>query len=1153
VPAAGDGVALDSHVDHHVPDGHEVAPFHDAASIGENERAVTERFDCPACGRENAPDQRFCTDCGASLLQTCPTCSATNLPGARFCGSCGSSLEATAGRRLPGERRLATVVFADIAGFTNLSKTTDPEDLKELVDSCMTKLTAIVERYDGFVDKVIGDALMAVFGAPIAHGDDPERAVRASLEMQRCAAENVAEFGGLALSVGVNTGEVYFAPAGPDARDTVLGDAVNAAQRLQAAAGAGAVLVGEETRRATERTIAYEPVKPVQVKDTEEPIPASRALEIVAAPEAAPAAAMIGRDGELGVLRKIWERVTGERRPHLVTVLGPPGIGKTRLAAEVALLAEATGGAVVRGRSLPYGQTAGYSALGQQIKKVAGIYDSDPAKAAREKLESAAAATLPADTAGDVARHLAALTGIAPEETIPEKHVLFLSVRRFVEALAAEGPLVLVFEDIHWADSSLLDLIEHLASRLREAPVLVLALARPELLQSRPSWGAGLLSYTTLPLEPLSKANARELALRLLEERAEAADPEVAARLGETAEGNPLFIEELAATLAEQATGSLEELPTTVRGIIAARLDALPGEERDVVLAASVLGKTFWRGVLESLGSGDGRLADLLDSLEARDFIRREPSSRLQGDDEYSFKHMLTREVAYGTLPKAVRRERHAAVARLIEEFAGARIGASASILAHHWEQAGELDKAVEYMIAAAREAGRAWAKSEAVALYSRALELIPEADERRRRLRLERASTLVQAGEFTSAIPDLDALIEELDGVELFEALDNRFKATFWGLTDAAGSSRISKQAARLAEELGDDELRALALYKQSAATAMDGAVEDALALGREALATWRPGSRPADRAEALEWHSLHHYWLGRYEGGVEVAREAIEIGKDVYSVFGVVNGHADLGLSLTGLGRHEEAFDVFARGAAQGRELELQPRFTSRLMNMWAGALREVYDIEEARRLNEEAIEVARRLSFPGGIVSGRIDLAVLDLLTADVGAAEAVLPELFEAAAGTKGWHQWLWTTRIGALAAEIELAAGRADTAAEAAREAIERAKRYHRLKYVTAARTALGAALVEQGQPEVAGDCLRQALAEAEKLKHPPSIWKAAAKLAAALYAAGDDAGAEKASRQARETIDAFAAGLSEERRARFLAAPQLAGVLAVAR
>jgi class 3 adenylate cyclase/tetratricopeptide (TPR) repeat protein len=1116
--------------------------------------AMAEVFSCPACGHENDGDQRFCTNCGTSLLQTCPTCSATNLPGARFCGNCGNSLAGAATeRRLPGERRLATVLFADISGFTNISKAKDPEDLKQIVDSCMTKLSAVVEEYDGFVDKVIGDALMAVFGAPVAHGDDPERAVRAALEMQRCATDNQAEFGGLALSIGVNTGDVYFAPAGPDARDTVLGDAVNAAQRLQAAAAADEVLVGDETRRATERSIAYEPVGGVQVKDTEEPIPAYRALKVVASrTEGVPEAPIIGRDGELGVLRGVWDRVTGERRAHLVTVLGPPGIGKTRLASEVVRLAETNGGTVVRGRSLPYGQTTGYGALIQQIKQVADVYDSDAPAVAREKLDAAIASVVSGESVDDVARHLAALLGFE-DESIPDKHVLFLSVRRFVEGLASEQPLLLVFEDIHWADGSLLDLIEHLAARLRDAPLLILALARPELVQTRPTWGGGLLSYTALPLEPLSAANTRELALRLLREDSTDVDPELVARLGETAEGNPLFIEELAASLAEQRGGSLERLPTTVRGIIAARLDSLPEEERAVVFDASVVGKLFWRGVLERLGSGDGALDAILDSLEARDLVRREPTSRLEGDEEYSFKHMLIREVAYTTLPKAVRRERHAAVARLIEEFVGERIGASASILAHHWEQAGEVDKAVEYMISAARIAGRAWAKAEAVALYSQALDLIPADDPRRPGLRLERATTLVQAGEFAQALPELDDLIPALEGRERFEALDSRFKGTFWALTDAEGSRAISVEAGRLAEELGDEELRALALYKQSAATAMDGAVEEALLIGREALDIWKPDSRQSDRAEALEWHSLHHYWLGRYEGGVDYAREAIEVGRNVYSVFGVVNGYADLGLCLTGLGRHEEAVQVFASGAAQGRELELQPRFTSRLMNMWAGTLRELYEAEEARKKNEEAIELAGRVSFAGGVVSGQIDLAMLGLLAGDVGAAEAALPKLLEAAAATKGWHQWLWTARIRALAAELELTAGRLDKAAEAAHAAVEHAERYRRLKYVAAARNTLGAVLLAQGDAAGAAETLRQALAEAETLKHPPTIWRASGKLAEALYAVGDDSGAEAASNQARSTIDAFASGLSDERRERFLAAPLVADVLTVAR
>jgi tetratricopeptide (TPR) repeat protein len=514
---------------------------------------------------------------------------------------------------------------------------------------------------------------------------------------------------------------------------------------------------------------------------------------------------------------------------------------------------------------------------------------------------------------------------------------------------------------------------------------------------------------------------------------------------------------------------------------------------------------------------------------------------------------MLIREVAYSTIPKSVRPERHMAVAGFIEESAGDRVAESAAVLAYHWEQAGDRSRAVDYGIAAAEQAARVWAKGEAVALYSHALELMPEEDERRGQVLLARAAARVEAGDFAGAIPELDALLEGLEGRDRFEALHARFKATFWGLTDAPGSRRFSGEARALAEELGDRDLRALAMSKQAAATGMDGQVEDAVMIAKEALAGWSADARRADRAEALEWFALYHYWLGRYDGAVEPAREAIGIGRTVYSIPGLVNGHADLALALTGLGRHEEALALFAQGAAHGRELELQPRFTTRLLNMWAGTLRELYDFDEARRLNQEATEGAARIGFAGAVVSGRIDLMMSDLAVGETGRAELVVPELIEAAAATKGWHQWLWMTRLEQAKAEVELAAERPEQAAEAARKAVERARRYGRQKYVVASRVVLGLALLELKQAAVAGDVLRQALTEAETLKHPPSIWRAAGGLARALNAAGDDAGADAASRQAREMIEAFAAGLSEERRQRFLRAPQLTDILAVAR
>jgi predicted ATPase len=342
---------------------------------------------------------------------------------------------------------------------------------------------------------------------------------------------------------------------------------------------------------------------------------------------------------------------------------------------------------------------------------------------------------LGADAADEHVEHLALLAGIDDRVDAPDRETLFFSARLFVEAVAARDPTLLLFEDIHWADASLLDLIETLAARVRDVPVLFLALARPEMLTERPGWAGGLPTYTALPLDRLSEEAALELTQLLLERR-EASDPR-ASRIAATSEGNPLFIEELAASVAERSTGDTE-LPTSVRAIISARLDALPVEERGLLVDASVVGRVFWRGVLSRIGSQDG-LSRLLGSLEDRDLVRREAVSRIRGDQQYAFKHALIRDVAYQRLPRAARRERHAEVARYLEETTGGA-GQSLDALAHHWREAGEAAKAVDYLVEAAEQAGRGWAKDRALVLYTQALELLPADDPRRRTIRLRQA-----------------------------------------------------------------------------------------------------------------------------------------------------------------------------------------------------------------------------------------------------------------------------------------------------------------------------------------------------------------------------------------------------------------------------
>jgi len=668
---------------------------------------------------------------------TCAQCGQENPGGARFCNACGSALVEPG--HVGEERRLVSVLFVDLVGFTSRSEKLDPEDVRAFLVPYYERVRGELESHGGRVEKFVGDAVMGVFGAPVTYGDDAERAVRAAF-----AVRDWAEQEGLQLRVAVNTGEAIVAlNASPERGETfVAGDVVNTAARLQSASPVGAVLVGEETYVGTRGSIEYRPAQPIVAKGKEAPVQAWLALRATAAIGERPAAQvpMIGRERELGVLTGVWERVVDEGRSHFVTVFGPAGIGKSRIALELAQLVAGQGGRVIRGRSTPYGASSPYGAFAQQVKQTARIFDSDDAADAREKLADAVASLAGPAAAEEHAPNLAVLLGLDDEREAADREQLFFSARVLVESLALHGPTLLVFEDIHWADASLLDLLETFGARVRDVPVLFLALARPELLGERPGWGGGLPAYNALQLEPLANAAGRELATELLG-RVEATVR--AEQVAETAEGNPLFIEELARCLGEQQATGLDELPTSIRAIIAARLDALPAAERAVLVDASVVGRVFWRGALTEIEER-ADLSQVLGSLEARDLIQREAVSRIRGDQQFGFKHGLIHDVAYSTLPRAARRAKHAAVARYLETTTD--VGQSHEALGHHWRAAGEDDRAVEHLTAAADQAGRGWAKQRAVVLYREALEILADEDARRRDLTRKLAVALQAA-----------------------------------------------------------------------------------------------------------------------------------------------------------------------------------------------------------------------------------------------------------------------------------------------------------------------------------------------------------------------------------------------------------------------
>jgi len=630
-----------------------------------------------------------------------------------------------------------SIVFVDLAGFTARSEQLDPEDVRAFLIPYYERVRSELESYGGRVEKFIGDAVMGVFGAPVAYGDDHERAVRAALSVQEWASTD-----GLEVRVAVNTGEaiVELEARAEHGEAMVAGDVVNTAARLQSAAPVGGVLVGHETYSATRSAIEFRPAPPVEAKGKAEPVRAWLALRATSPAGERPLTPIpiVGRERETELLRRIWEDVSTQRRPALVSVFGPSGIGKSRLALELAEHVSSLGGLGLRGRSTPYGASTPYSAFGQHVKQVAQIFDNDELDAARRKLRAAVSDLVDGlEEAEAHTEHLAMLVGLGGSGEATDRETLFFSARVLVESLAARGPTMLLFEDIHWADASLLDLIEMLAARVRDMPLLLVALSRPELLTDRPTWGGGLPAYTALQVERLSEDDAHALA-ELLLDRAGAL-PDQADVVARTAEGNPLFIEELAASVIERSTVDAG-LPTSVRAIVAARLDALPPAERAVLVDAAVVGRVFWRGALARIAP-DADLASTLGTLEERDFVRREAVSRITGEQQFAFKHAVIRDVAYERLPRAARRERHAAVAEFLEERTGA-VGQANEAIADHWQQAGEPERAIDCLLIAADQAARGWAKGHALTLYSTVLEFLPEDDPRRREVRLRQVVT---------------------------------------------------------------------------------------------------------------------------------------------------------------------------------------------------------------------------------------------------------------------------------------------------------------------------------------------------------------------------------------------------------------------------
>jgi class 3 adenylate cyclase/tetratricopeptide (TPR) repeat protein len=824
---------------------------------------------CPACERENADDARFCSGCGARLEEA---------PPARE------------------ERKVVSVLFCDLVGSTAQAEQMDPEDVRALLRRYHERVGAELERHGGTVEKFIGDAVMALFGAPVAHEDDPERAVRAGLVIRDWAQEE----GGVQVRIGIATGEALVV-VGSDPRageGMASGDVVNTASRLQGGAPVDGILVDESTFRATDRAIAYAPADSVRAKGKDKAIAVWEALgarsRLGVGVRQIGRTPLVGRLEELEALVAALNRARREREPQLVTLVGVPGIGKSRLVWELFQRLDAEPDLTTwrQGRSLPYGEGISFWALGEMLKAQANVLATDSPDVTLEKLRTTVSALV--SDAGDVQwleRHLRPLLGLETETELgsDRRDEAFAAWRRFFEALAEQRPLVLVFEDLHFADDGLLDFVDHLIDWASGVPLLIIGTARPELLARRRGWGGGKPNALTLSLSALSDDDTAQLVHALLERPV--LEAEVQEAVLERAGGNPLYAEEFVRLLGERAATKELRLPETVQGLITARIDGLPAGEKSLLQDAAVLGKVFWLGAAAELGGIERKSAEeRLHALERKEFIRRERRAPVQGEVEYAFRHLLVRDVAYGQIPRGTRTEKHRLAAQWIAALG--RPEDYAELLAHHYVAALELAEAAGLPTVdiadpcrlALKEAGdRAFALNAFPAAgrsYERALELWPEQAADRSQLVFRLAQSLSLAGDERreQALEEARKVLVEAGDEQLAGQADALLAEYWWHRGDRDRAFEHLERASELVAAAPPSAAKAHVLSQVSRYHAIAEASEDAIDVGSQALEMAEALGLDEIRAHALNNIGVARLSLGDREGLADLER-SVEI----------------------------------------------------------------------------------------------------------------------------------------------------------------------------------------------------------------------------------------------------------------------------------
>lgn len=898
---------------------------------------------CWNCQYDNPPEARFCANCGKLQRPPCPECGAEISEGSRFCPNCGISLAPTPSRAADGPvltaeaRKVVTILFADIVSSTALTERLDPEDAREVTQKFYEMVEhAITRWYEGTVANLLGDAVLAVFGLPVSHEDDPERAVRAGLAIRDAMpvlnAHLKAAYGvELGVRVGINTGEVVAASGSTFDRDFLVSDAVTVAARLQQTVDPGTVVVGERTHRLAIDAIEFRELPPLAVKgksapllvwEAVKPLPERTEIRRAAAP-------LVGRHAELGLLQHHYQRSRDEQIVQLVTVFGQPGVGKSRLLRE--FLAEVRDSAppplVLRGRSVAFGGQIGYHALLDILRSQADLLDTDSPEMVRGKVAGWLRDVLPDHEAVLDGLLLAMSTeeedGIDPSQL---RQRLFDAWRSLIVALASQRPLILALEDFQWADDGLLDFVEMVTRSTEPMALLVVCLARPDLLERRPAWGGGRRNAVGLDLTPLHPDETEQLVATL---GSEALTPELRQMVAQRAEGNPLFAEELVRMLLEGSTPGAS-IPDTVQAVLSARIDRLPPDERRTLQGASVIGRVFWPSAVAPIaGLTDGEVSSTLESLITKELILVRPRSTVAGEREYFFRHILNRDVAYGLLPKSARARAHLEAARwFVAKFAG-RPEEVVETVAEHFRLGGDDGQAAGYLRRAGVKARRLYANADALRLFDEALTAADRAGlpaGERARIYRDRGEVHQLLGNYAAALDDFRTGLAEAQSAgdpRLEGILENRiglihhreaqFEEAAAHFTQAVALAREAADDLTLGQSLvdlanidwdrqvmrpdhpalteglrylraaGDGSSLARALNLLAMSHLGEGHAASAVEAAEEALVAARSAGDKSKEATSLSYLSRIHGFFGRYEDAITLGREAIALAEEI------------------------------------------------------------------------------------------------------------------------------------------------------------------------------------------------------------------------------------------------------------------------------